>query len=111
MTAPAMPMLKSLADAALLAVASVYGAQTYIEDSGPGDVFLISLVAARKRGESSGLWRFVAGAIDCHKCLSLWLAVALLALRAVSRKAFLFIAAPLSVSAISTVWQEYRERI
>lgn len=104
-------MFKTLADAALLVVASVYGAQTYIEDSGPGDVFIRSLVAAQNRGETSGLWRFVAGAIDCYKCLSLWLAVALLMLRLVSRGAFLFVTAPLSVSALSTLWQEHRERI
>ena len=92
-------MLKPLTDNLLLAVAASYSAKTYIEDAGPSNIFLTSLRAAQVRGEKSATWKVVSEAIDCYKCLSLWLSVLLILLRAVSRRLFVLVTLPLAVSA------------
>jgi len=91
-------------------MSSIYAADTYIEDLGPDGIFLSSQQAAARKGDDSRLWAVVAGAIDCHKCLSLWLAAGLLLLRVFSRPLYLFVTIPLTVSFLADARLSTRQR-
>jgi hypothetical protein len=103
-------MFRNLIDGLLLVVSVWHATTTYIDDAGPNDLFINTLAAAQERGQRSTFWNFVAGAIDCYKCLSMWLTIVLLAIRAVSRPLFHLITVSLSVSATVLELDEAKNR-
>jgi hypothetical protein len=96
-------MLTPLKDNITLVLAADMAARTYIEDLGPGNIFLTSYEFFDRRGKAgSKLSEGVAQALNCVKCLSLWLALAMILLRSVSRPLYLLITVPLAVSRVVT---------
>lgn len=93
--------MKSLADFLLLLIAVEHGAQMYINDSGPDDIFLTSYDWLDNR-RANWFFAFVADAVNCKKCLTFWLALGLLVVRFFSRRLFLLLVTPLAVSSLAT---------
>ncbi len=96
-------MLSKKLDPVLLFLSTDMAARTYIDDIGPGEVFLTSLLFFRRKGDNgSRSAQTIADMLECLKCMTLWLSMALVILRFVSRPLFLLIAIPLSVSRIAS---------
>ncbi len=96
-------MLTPTKDSISLVLAVDIAARTYIDDMGPGKIFLNSYLYFRDRGKTGNRpARIVSEMLECIKCLSVWTAVLLLIVRAISRPLFLAITVPLAVSRVIT---------